>query len=622
MGQAVLPALSPLWKRPPLAAGVVVAVLCVTAETVFAGLLPRTPGAYPVSVAYLPGLVVVAALWGLWLGLATALASVVAFELFAAAAAGRVRPSAAEFLAALMTFVLVALLGAALAELARRLRAEADARAEADLTADLSRVLLCAPDPRTALPAASRRLAEALALPSASIEWGPVAGDERHLALPLGSDGMPATLLVPAGLSRSVLRRLRERVLPRLSAVLQAAHARETTPDAPWVSRDTLRRIADEQAALRHLATLVARAVPPSEVLDAIAREMGTFLGARRTVLARYEPNGLVSAVGQWNYDDIVPAGSQWPIEKGTVSDLVLRTGAPGRVEAYEGGDELSKTLRAHGIVSSVGCPIRVGRSLWGVAIVSSCTDEKLPADTEERMHDFVEIAVAAIANAQSHADLMASRARVVAATDQTRRRIERDLHDGTQQRLVAIVLELRSVQTVLPVGERQVKDRLESTAHALEEAVTDLQEIARGLHPLILAKGGLEQALNALARRAPLPVKLSMSVGRRLDEPYEVTVYYLVSEALTNAAKHAHATVVHVTLAIGDDGIRLAIEDDGAGGAEPARGSGLTGLIDRVEALGGTLKITSAAGSGTTLLAEIPIVDVRAAGTEPPALP
>jgi K+-sensing histidine kinase KdpD len=166
MGQAVLPALLSFRKRPPLAAGVVVAVLCVTAETVAAGFLPRTPGAYPVSVVYLGGLVVVAALWGLWLGLATAVAGVVALELFVATAAGRVRPSGAEFLASLVTFVLVTLLAAGLSGLARRLRAEADARAEADLTAELSRLLLCAPDPRTALPAASPRCSRSRRPPS------------------------------------------------------------------------------------------------------------------------------------------------------------------------------------------------------------------------------------------------------------------------------------------------------------------------------------------------------------------------------------------------------------------------------------------------------------------------
>jgi signal transduction histidine kinase len=610
MGEAIL-ARFPRWKRPSPALGALVALAGVAAETGLARLLTQVTTPHALNVVYLLGLVVVGSVWGPWPGLAMAVVSVLAFDLFVTPPAWTVRPAGGEFLATLTAFTVIALLASWITGLARRLADRADARTDAGLAAELGVLLVRAPDPRTALPDAARHLARSLGLPSAAIVCGPVAPDERHVVFPLRDDGRPATLVVPAGLPPPTLRRLRDRVVPSLEGLLQAARERADTADAQWVNSDRLNRIADEQAALRHLATLVARGVPPTDVLDAVAHEMGKVIGARRAVLARYEPNGVVTPVGGWNYEDIVPAGSYWRLEKGTVSDLVRRTGAPGRVESYDGAGELSRTLREHGVVSSAGCPITVGRSLWGVAIVSSCTNEKLPDDTEERMHDFVEIVVAAIANAQSHADLMASRARVVAATDQTRRRIERDLHDGTQQRLVALVLELRSVTAALPPGHEQVKARLAGTARALEEAVTDLQEIARGLHPLILARSGLKQALTALARRSPLQVELGMSV-EQLEEPYEVTVYYLVSEALTNAVKHAHASVVRVTLTTGDGGIRLSVTDDGVGGADPTRGSGLLGLTDRVEALGGRLHIISSDGQGTTLLAEIPTAGTR----------
>jgi signal transduction histidine kinase len=258
--------------------------------------------------------------------------------------------------------------------------------------------------------------------------------------------------------------------------------------------------------------------------------------------------------------------------------------------------------------VASVGCPIVVGRSLWGVAIVSSSTSEPLPPDTEARMAEFTELAAAAIANAQSNADLKASRARVVAAADEARRRIERDLHDGTQQRLVSLGLDLRGIEASIPREGEWVRQQLAAAAKSLEDTVLDLQEVSRGLHPAILAKGGLRPALGVLARRSTIPVRLDMSVAGRLPEAAEVTIYYVVCEALTNAAKHSCASVVHVELTRGDQVVRLSIRDDGVGGADPARGSGLIGLTDRVEALGGTLSIMSPRGHGTCVRVELPL--------------
>jgi signal transduction histidine kinase len=384
---------------------------------------------------------------------------------------------------------------------------------------------------------------------------------------------------------------------------------------APDLSLDTvradcevLRRVAAELAALRNLAMLVAHGALPSEVFHAVAREMAQVLGTQHTVIVQYEPDGgAVMAAGTWNYEQLVPAGTRFEIEEGTVSELVFRTRAPGRVNGYQGDGTLSNTLRERGVFSSVGCPIMVRGDLWGVAIASASTPEPLPADTEERMLAFTELAATAVANAQSHSDLVASRARMAAAADQTRRRIERDLHDGTQQQLVAIGLEIRSTEAGIPPELDQTRQRLSEIARDVDSALAELQEISRGLHPAILAKRGLIPALALLARRCPVEVNLNAPVECRLPEHLEITIYYLVSEGLANVAKHAHATTAHIDLTMSEELIRLNIRDNGIGGADAARGTGLTGLIDRVNALGGQMHITSPPTGGTTLRAEIP---------------
>ena len=599
-------------RRPPLILGAVVAILCIAGETSIAYLLTGVTPVDSLDTVYLLGIVIVASLWGPVLGLTTALASSLAFDFFLLPPPWTVRPIKGEFLADLGAFVVIALLSCTLAKLARLLAVQLNAREEADLSAELARLLLRTPDLGTALPAAARRLAKILELPSASIERGSIRSDERHQTFPLRAEGMLATLVVPAGLARPTLRRLQDRVVPSIEVLIQAARDRQIVADALRASRDKLRRIADEQAALRHLATLIAHAVPPAQVLDAVAREMGSLLGAKHTVVASYEPDGTATSVGVWkaeDFGDALPTGWRWSLEAGTVSEVVWRTGLPGRINSYEGSGEMVTKLREYGIVSSVGCPITIDRRLWGVAIVASATPEPLPPDTEERMRDFAELAAAAVANAQSHADLKASRARVVAAADDTRRRIERDLHDGTQQRLVTIGLGIRAIEAGIRQGTSPSQEQLSRVTRSIEEAIVDLQEISRGLHPAILAKGGLAPALTALARRSPIPVQLDVATGRRLRERLEMTIYYVVSEALTNATKHAHATMVNVDVTVNEPLVRLRIRDDGIGGADASRGSGLIGLTDRVAAISGKLEIVSPPGEGTTLTAEIPVL-------------
>jgi len=252
--------------------------------------------------------------------------------------------------------------------------------------------------------------------------------------------------------------------------------------------------------------------------------------------------------------------------------------------------------------------PVVVEGSLWGAMAVASSTETPLAPDTEARLAAFTELIAMAIANAEAHDELSASRARVVASADETRRRIERDLHDGAQQHFVSLALQLRAVQASVPPGQAKLADELGRVATGLKDALADLRELSRGIHPAILAEAGLGPALRALARRSRVPVKLDVRIEDRLPERIEVTAYYILSEALTNAAKHANATAVHVDVDATRSAVRLAVRDDGVGGADPARGSGLLGLYDRVEAAAGTITIHSPIGEGTELLVELPL--------------
>jgi PAS domain S-box-containing protein len=374
-------------------------------------------------------------------------------------------------------------------------------------------------------------------------------------------------------------------------------------------SRDELRVLADEQAALRRVATLVARGVPPPDVLAAVAEEVGRVLGADATIIVRFDPDGAATLVARLGaHPDEMPVGSRWTLEPPLALASVLRTGRAARLDDYDAAPgAFAAVVRRMGIVSSVGSPIVVEGRLWGAVGVGT-QRERFPADTEQRMTGFTELIATAIANADSRAELTASRARVVAAADETRRRIERDLHDGTQQRLVSLALAVRAAEAKVPPELGDLREELSRTASGLAGAVEDLQEISRGIHPAILSKGGLAPALRTLARRAAVSVELDARLPGRLPERVEVAAYYVVSEALTNAAKHAGASVVHVTVDAGDAVLELAIRDDGVGGADPDRGSGLVGLRDRVAALGGTIEVTSNPGRGTSLVARIPI--------------
>jgi signal transduction histidine kinase len=381
-------------------------------------------------------------------------------------------------------------------------------------------------------------------------------------------------------------------------------------------SRDELRRAAEEQAALRRVATLVARGISPTALFGAATAESGRVLCAETTALVRFERDRTAAVVGTWarpGSDGVaLPLGSRWPTGEDSVAARVRLTGESASVADYEGtiGAE-QDWAHAHGIRSSVASPIIVGGQLWGALIAFSGTSaadpHDTPHDTEKHLLAFSELVALAIANTERNAQLAASRARVVAAADENRRRIERDLH-ATQQRLISLALEVRVAESRVAPDQRSQVEQWSRTAHGLTDVVEELREIARGVHPAILDRGGLAPALRSIARRAGVPVKLSIRVPERLPQHVKVAAYYAASEAIANAVKHAHASVIEVDLGpLGGD-LRLEVRDDGAGGADAARGSGLTGLSDRVEAADGRMEVASPAGGGTTVLVTLPL--------------
>jgi signal transduction histidine kinase len=383
---------------------------------------------------------------------------------------------------------------------------------------------------------------------------------------------------------------------------------------------DGIGLITQEQAALRRVTTLAAGGAAAAEIFDAVAGEMGRIVGADYMIMCRFHRHDSLLVVASWSSLGpdwrLTPIGLTWPIPPYGVTVKVMRTGRPARaVYTAEQAERVGFTTRAareRPFRSSVGCPITVEGRRWGVLITFSVEPGTQPEGVEERMVEFLELATTAIANAESRAELAASRARVVAAADASRRRIERDLHDGAQQRIVRLALWARGAAAAVPPVQAELGEQLSDMAAELTGILDDLREICRGLHPTILSHGGLRPALETLARRSVVPVRLDLRVDGRFPDTIEVAAYHVVAEALTNTAKHAGASEVRVGARVqreaGHRVLRVTIRDDGAGGAELDRGSGLIGLRDRIEVLGGRLDISSPAGGGTTLVAGIPV--------------
>ena len=502
---------------PRLWLGLVVAASLIVVQTLLVYALKRFAPESACGLIYLLGVLVISIGWGFGLAAVMSLASAVAFIYFHMGGGGKFIPAEAQDWAAIVIFLVVALLANGVAYLARSRAVEADQR---------------------------RREAEA--------------------------------------------------------------------------SRDELGVLAEQQAALRRVATLVARGVAPAEVFSAVARELARVLGVQNAAVWRYEPDGgatLLAARDQPGAKKM-PVGMRFTLEGDNIAAMVLHTGRPARMDSHDNAaGSAAAQIRELDLRGGVGAPIIVDGRLWGAAIVGTSRAEPLPPDTEARVEDFAELVATAIANAEAHTDLTVSRARIVAAADDARRRIERDLHDGAQQRLVSLGLELRTAEASLRSELHPLTDQLAGIVSGLTGIGEDLQEISRGIHPAILSKGGLGPALKTLARRSAVPVELHLGVDRRLPESAEVAAYYVVAEALTNAAKHAQASEVNVRVEADAGNLRLSIRDDGIGGADSAKGSGIVGLGDRIEALGGHMDISSPAGSGTSLLATIPLESGPAAG-------
>ena len=373
--------------------------------------------------------------------------------------------------------------------------------------------------------------------------------------------------------------------------------------------RAGLARLAEEQAALRRVATLVAEGVRPAKVFSALCEEVNRLLDAQTATIVRLEDDKTVNVVASAGITtDTLALGSRVNPEPGWVLTAALQTGRPARREDYSDASErMPGVIRDMGIRSAVGVPIVVEGALWGVIIIGTVR-ERFPDDTEKRLEEFTELAATAIANAESRSALAASRARIVAASDETRRRIERDLHDGTQQRLVTLGMDLRRAESTVPPDLSETSRTIGQIAADLDRVIAELREISRGIHPPILSEGGLGPALRTLARRSAIPVELGRVVEDRLPEPIEVAAYYVVSEALTNATKHANASRVDIEAAPRDTSLRLSIRDDGGGGADLRGGSGLVGLRDRVEALGGSIELSSPPGHGTHVVVQLPL--------------
>jgi PAS domain S-box-containing protein len=369
-----------------------------------------------------------------------------------------------------------------------------------------------------------------------------------------------------------------------------------------------LRRLAEEQAALRRVAMLVAGNVRPERVFQTVTEEVCRLLGLRTAVLHRFEGERVSTIVGKFGS----PTGQ---FELGNVVELevgsaleVLGTGAPARCDysTLPGPDALE--LRTLGFRGSIGVPITVAGTTWGALVVALREGEVLPLETEHRLQAFAELVGLAVASADARNELAASRLRIVEAGDTERRRLERNLHDGAQQRLVVLSLGLRHARAKLRSSPLEAEELLDTFGEELAAALRELRELAQGIHPAVLTQRGLGAALEALAARAPLAVELDVDLPERVAEPIETAAYYAVSEALANVAKHADACSAAVTVACSGGRLVIEVSDDGVGGASAGRGSGLRGLCDRLEALDGELWIDSPPGGGTVVRAELPI--------------
>jgi PAS domain S-box-containing protein len=373
-------------------------------------------------------------------------------------------------------------------------------------------------------------------------------------------------------------------------------------------ARAEVERLAQEQAALRRVATLVAEGAPPAAVFDAVATEIEGLLGADGATLCRYEPDDEITVVAHRGLNAaLLPPGTRTSDKGESVTSLVRRSEKPARIENHDGTTGAAAELMSgSGVRASVAAPIVVDGRLWGVAIANWGGEEAPSADSEERMAQFAGLLDTAIANADSRDQLTASRVRLLTAGDDARRRVVRDLHDGAQQRLVHAIISLKLAQQALRENDGTADSLVDEALENAEQGNAELRNLAHGILPSLLTRGGLRSGVDAMVGRLDLTVGVDVT-SERFGEEIEASAYFLVAEALTNVVKHAHAGHAEVTASVEDGMLYVTVRDDGIGGADPG-GHGLVGIADRVMALGGRFDIESPAGGGTLLAAELPL--------------
>nr|WP_232374860.1 GAF domain-containing sensor histidine kinase [Mycolicibacterium mengxianglii] len=583
---------------PPLTTGVVVAVVLILAEIAVVHVLKQVAPENAFGAVFLLGVLVVSASWGFGLALATSLASTLAYVGF------HVSEGSGSLAPAVVVFLTLALLANVLVGQARLRALEADQRRrEADLSAELARIMLRSVDLPAALDAASTRMAEVLELPYATLTLEVGQADDGHQTITLHDGSTPVgSLLVPATLPAGGTQRVR-RLVPSLEALLSAARERAQITAA-------VSALAEQQAALRRVATLVARGANPADIYPVAVTELARGLNAEHASLVRFASDTEAVVVAGTAAEPLNPfaPGERVSLTGDNVAIRIQATGRPARIDDYSAATgEWAARVHQLGLTSGVGAPVTVDGRTWGAMIVCS-TKPTLPPETEDKVTDFADLVSTAIFNSETRAELQASRARIVAAADQARRGFERDLHDGAQQRIVSLGLELGAISAAAGAESPELAGQLGAVVEGLSGLYADLQELSRGIHPAILSRGGLGPAIKTLARRSPVPVDLSLDIAAQIPDSVQVAAYYVVAEALTNTAKYAGAEQVSVLATARDGHLHLAIADDGVGGAQAGGGSGLIGLTDRVNALSGDLTVSSPQGGGTTLCATIPL--------------
>jgi signal transduction histidine kinase len=382
--------------------------------------------------------------------------------------------------------------------------------------------------------------------------------------------------------------------------------------DSDLGARDRLSRLVDEQAALRRVATAVAGGATPERVFELVTEEAGRLLRASSAGMIRYEPgNESATVVGRWHGTDPhgMEVGTVVPVSGDTGVAHVLRTGAPVRIESFKGREGwIAEEMDRLGFRGTVSAPITVDGRIWGAVIVATASDERMPPETETRLSEFADLVALALSSASTRQELIESRARIVHAGDEARRKLERDLHDGAQQRLVSLALSLRVASDALKTDPERGKRLLDESRAALDEAIDELRELARGIHPAVLSERGLAAAVEVLAARSEVPVTMSIA-PERVPPAFEAAAYFVIAEALTNVARYSGAESATVTVRLANGTLLVEVSDNGRGGADPAEGTGLRGLIDRVEALAGRVQLDSPSGEGTTLRAEFDLL-------------